>query len=209
MPTLLLAEASPETRERLSAAARDAGFDVLTAADGFEAVRTALRLRPDAVVLGSLPATLATPVVSRLLRTEPTNADVVVVEAATATSPGDVLAAVHAELVAGDVRRRGRPRYRFDALDLDDDDVLELALRLVAELGVEQGWTPGPEGHGWTPVPEEGGTPGPELGGGPAPGTDAAADREKPAPGGNGLARRRRRVTGETPPREDGAPTGG
>ncbi|MDH2430379.1 response regulator transcription factor [Sphaerisporangium sp. TRM90804] len=49
--TLLVVDDEPDIRELLSATLRYAGFDVLTAADGGEAVQIAERIRPDLVVL--------------------------------------------------------------------------------------------------------------------------------------------------------------
>jgi two-component system OmpR family response regulator len=48
---LLVVDDEPNIRELLSATLRYAGFDVLTAADGREAVQLAERVRPDLVVL--------------------------------------------------------------------------------------------------------------------------------------------------------------
>ncbi|MEU8267237.1 response regulator transcription factor [Sphaerisporangium sp. NPDC049002] len=48
---LLVVDDEPNIRELLSATLRYAGFDVLTAADGREAVQVAERVRPDLVVL--------------------------------------------------------------------------------------------------------------------------------------------------------------
>jgi DNA-binding response OmpR family regulator len=54
MPSALVAEPEPETREYLGRQLRDDGFDVLDAARRSEALELAERIRPDVVLLGEL-----------------------------------------------------------------------------------------------------------------------------------------------------------
>ena len=54
MPSALVAEPEPETREYLGRQLRDDGFDVLDAARRGEALELAERIRPDVVLLGEV-----------------------------------------------------------------------------------------------------------------------------------------------------------
>lgn len=54
MPSALVAEPEPETREYLGRQLRDDGFDVLDAARRSEALELAERIRPDVVLLGEV-----------------------------------------------------------------------------------------------------------------------------------------------------------
>jgi len=51
MPTILVVDDSPTAVKLISGTLSDAGFDVQTAADGEQALRSAFELRPDIVVL--------------------------------------------------------------------------------------------------------------------------------------------------------------
>ena len=68
MPTVLIADDSPTLRRIVSTVLERAGFTVVTAEDGVEAVQGAFRTQPDAIILDVQMPRLSGYVAARLLK---------------------------------------------------------------------------------------------------------------------------------------------
>src|SRR3954452_15273064 len=140
---LLVAEDDPNIAELLSASLRYAGFDVRTARDGLQAVRTARDLQPDLIVLDVMMPGIDGFEVVRRLRTEGMRCPVVFLTARDDTtdkitgltvggddyvtkpfSLDEVIARIRAVLrrsATGPGRRQPAARLTFADLELDDE----------------------------------------------------------------------------------------
>ena len=79
MPTVLIADDSPTLRRIVSTVLERAGFTVVTAEDGVEAVQGVFRTQPDAVILDVQMPRLSGYVAARLLKDDWQTADIPVV----------------------------------------------------------------------------------------------------------------------------------
>ncbi|MGZ4589969.1 MAG: response regulator [Actinomycetes bacterium] len=68
MPTVLIADDSPTLRRIVSTVLERAGYAIVTAEDGVEAVQAAFRAQPDAIILDVQMPRLSGYVAARLLK---------------------------------------------------------------------------------------------------------------------------------------------
>jgi len=68
MPTVLIADDSPTLRRIVSSVLEKAGYDIVIAEDGVEAVQAAFRSQPDAIILDVQMPRLSGYVAARLLK---------------------------------------------------------------------------------------------------------------------------------------------
>jgi CheY-like chemotaxis protein len=152
MPTVLIADDSPTLRRIVSTVLERAGFTVVTAEDGVEAVQGAFRTQPDAIILDVQMPRLSGYVAARLLKDDWQTADVPIVLLTSLDAASDrywgkqtgadrfltkdfeapqLVEAVHEVIAAADEARGGRPPLRPDPVELADDEVLARVSELL------------------------------------------------------------------------------
>jgi len=145
MPTVVIADDSPTLRRIVSSVLGRAGYDVVVAEDGVQAVQAVFRTQPDAVVLDVQMPRVSGYVAARLIKDDWQTADVPVIlltslDAASDRYWGaqtgadryltkdfeaaDLCTAVDAVVGEAERARSGRPALRPDPVELDDDDVM-------------------------------------------------------------------------------------
>src|SRR5687768_7832 len=152
MPTVLIADDSPTLRRIVSTVLERAGFTVVMAEDGVEAVQGAFRTQPDAVILDAQMPRLSGYVAARLLKDDWQTAEIPVVLLTSLDAASDrywgaqtgadrfltkdfeapqLVTAVQEVIAAADEARGGRPPLRPDPLELADDEVLARVSELL------------------------------------------------------------------------------
>lgn len=152
MPTILIADESSVRRRIIASVLEQAGFDVLSAVDGLDAVRAVFLRRPDAVVLGVQMPRLSGHVVTRLLKDDRQTAHVPIIiitsrEAAADRYWGEqtgadrflskdfgaaeLVSAVHDVLQSAQSQHGGQRPAEAASVGLDDDDVLARVSELL------------------------------------------------------------------------------
>jgi CheY-like chemotaxis protein len=152
MPTVLIADDSPTLRRIVSTVLERAGYTVVTAEDGVEAVQGAFRSQPDAVILDVQMPRLSGYVAARLLKDDWQTAEIPVVLLTSLDAASDrywgaqtgadrfltkefeapeLVAAIQEVVAAADEARGGRPPLRPDAVELADDEVLARVSELL------------------------------------------------------------------------------
>src|SRR5512133_809319 len=151
-PTVLIADDSPTLRRIVSTVLERAGFTVVTAEDGVEAVQAAFRVQPDVIILDVQMPRLSGYVAARLLKDDwqTTEIPVVLLTSLDAASDRywgaqtgadrfltkdfeapDLVEAIREVLRQADERRGGRPPLRADPVELGDDEVLARVSELL------------------------------------------------------------------------------
>lgn len=141
---VVIADDSPTLRRIVGAVLGRAGYDVVTAEDGVEAIQQALRTQPDAVVLDIQMPRVSGYVAARLLKDDWQTADIPVILLTSLDAASDRYWGAHTgadafltkdfeapelvETVAGVIAkaaaaRGGRPAMRPDPVEASDDDV--------------------------------------------------------------------------------------
>ncbi|MDQ1626486.1 MAG: hypothetical protein QOI54_230 [Actinomycetota bacterium] len=152
MPTVLIADDSPTLRRIVSTVLERAGYTIVTAEDGVEAVQAAFRHQPDAIILDVQMPRLSGYVAARLLKDDwqTTEIPLVLLTSLDAASDRywgaqtgadrfltkdfeapDLVAALGEVINAADEARGGRPRMSADAVELGDDEVLARVSELL------------------------------------------------------------------------------
>ena len=152
MPRIVIADDSPTLRRIVSSVLTSAGYEVVQAEDGVDAVQTVFREQPDAVVMDVQMPRVSGYVATRLLKDDWQTADIPVVlltslDAASdrywGTKTGadgyltkdfeapDLTGAVAAVLDKATAARGGRPPMRPDPVELSADDVLSKVCDLL------------------------------------------------------------------------------
>jgi len=143
--TVLVADDSPTMRRIVSGVLAGAGFDVVLAEDGVEAVQAAFRTMPDVVVLDVQMPRVSGYVAARLLKDDWQTADLPVLFLTSLNAASDrywgarsgaerfltkdfeapeLVDAVLSALDAAQLARGGRAALKADPVELSDDDVL-------------------------------------------------------------------------------------
>jgi CheY-like chemotaxis protein len=161
--TVLVADDSPTMRRIVSGVLTGAGFDVVLAEDGVEAVQSAFRTMPDVVVLDVQMQRVSGYVAARLLKDDWQTADLPVLFLTSLNAASDrywgaragaerfltkdfeapeLVDAVLSALDAAQLARGGRAALKADPVELSDDDVLgrvcDLLDRNLFEASVTQ-----------------------------------------------------------------------
>jgi CheY-like chemotaxis protein len=152
MPTVLIADDSPTLRRIVSTVLERAGYTVVTAEDGVEAVQGAFRSQPDAVILDVQMPRLSGYVAARLLKDDWQTAEIPVVLLTSLDAASDrywgaqtgadrfltkdfeapeLVEAIEDVIRAADEARGGRPPLRPDPVELADDEVLARVSELL------------------------------------------------------------------------------
>ena len=152
MPRIVIADDSPTLRRIVSSVLTSAGYEVVQAEDGVDAVQTVFREQPDAVVMDVQMPRVSGYVATRLLKDDWQTADIPVVlltslDAASdrywGTKTGadgyltkdfeapDLTGAVAAVLDKATAARGGRPAIKPDPVELSADDVLSKVCELL------------------------------------------------------------------------------
>ncbi|HET9944083.1 MAG TPA: response regulator, partial [Actinomycetes bacterium] len=152
MPTVLIADDSPTLRRIVSTVLERAGFTVVTAEDGVEAVQGAFRTQPDAIILDVQMPRLSGYVAARLLKDDWQTADIPIILLTSLDAASDrywgkqtgadrfltkdfeapqLVEAVQEVIAAADEARGGRPPLRPDPVELADDEVLARVSELL------------------------------------------------------------------------------
>ena len=152
MPTVLIADDSPTLRRIVSTVLERAGFDVVMAEDGVEAVQGAFRSQPDAVILDVQMPRLSGYVAARLLKDDWQTAEIPVILLTSLDAASDrywgaqngadrfltkdfeapqLVDAVQQVITAADEARGGRPPLRPDPVEISDDEVLARVSELL------------------------------------------------------------------------------
>ena len=152
MPRIVIADDSPTLRRIVSSVLTSAGYEVVQAEDGVDAVQTVFREQPDAVVMDVQMPRVSGYVATRLLKDDWQTAEIPVVlltslDAASdrywGTKTGadgyltkdfeapDLTGAVAAVLDKATAARGGRPAIKADPIDLSADDVLSKVCDLL------------------------------------------------------------------------------
>ena len=152
MPTVLIADDSPTLRRIVSTVLVRAGYDVVMAEDGVEAVQGAFRTQPDAVILDVQMPRLSGYVAARLLKDDWQTAEIPVVLLTSLDAASDrywgaqngadrfltkdfeapeLVSAIQQVIADADEARGGRPPLRPDPLELTDDEVLSRVSELL------------------------------------------------------------------------------
>src|SRR5664279_1657458 len=145
MPTVLIADDSTTLRRIVSSVLGKAGYDIVIAEDGVEAVQAAFRSQPDAIILDVQMPRLSGYVAARLLKDDWQTSEIPIVLLTSLDAASDrywgaqtgadryltqdfeapeLVAAVTGVIEAAQAARGGRPALRPDPLELDADDVL-------------------------------------------------------------------------------------
>jgi twitching motility two-component system response regulator PilH len=145
MPTVVIADDSPTLRRIVSTVLERAGYTVVQAEDGVEAVQAVFRTQPDAVVLDVQMPRVSGYVAARLLKDDWQTAEIPILLLTSLDAASDrywgehvgadrfltkdfeapeLVEAVQDVLKAAEAARDGRPSLRADALELTDDDVM-------------------------------------------------------------------------------------
>ena len=152
MPRIVVADDSPTLRRIVSSVLTSAGYEVVQAEDGVDAVQTVFREQPDAVVMDVQMPRVSGYVATRLLKDDWQTQEIPVVlltslDAASdrywGTKTGadgyltkdfeapDLTGAVAAVLDKATERRGGRPAVKADPVELSADDVLSKVCDLL------------------------------------------------------------------------------
>jgi CheY-like chemotaxis protein len=152
VPRIVIADDSPTLRRIVSSVLTSAGYEVVQAEDGVDAVQTVFREQPDAVVMDVQMPRVSGYVATRLLKDDWQTAEIPVVlltslDAASDRYWGsktgadgyltkhfeapDLTSAVAAVLDAATAARGGRPAIKADPLELSADDVLSKVCDLL------------------------------------------------------------------------------
>ena len=152
MPTVLIADDSPTLRRIVSTVLERAGFTVVVAEDGVEAVQGAFSSQPDAIILDVQMPRLSGYVAARLLKDDWQTAEIPIVLLTSLDAASDrywgkqtgadrfltkdfeapqLVDAVHEVIAAADAARGGRPPLRPDPVELADDEVLARVSELL------------------------------------------------------------------------------
>ncbi|MBI1376728.1 MAG: response regulator [Frankiales bacterium] len=162
-PTVLVADDSPTMRRIVGGVLAAAGFDVVLAEDGVEAVQTVFRTNPDVVILDVQMPRVSGYVAARVLKDDWQTADTPVLFLTSLNAASDrywgaragadrfltkdfeapeLVEAVTAAIEASRAARGGRAPIKPDPLELTDDDVLvrvcDLLDRNLFEASVTQ-----------------------------------------------------------------------
>jgi twitching motility two-component system response regulator PilH len=152
MPTVLIADDSPTLRRIVSSVLEKAGYDIVIAEDGVEAVQAAFRHQPDAIILDVQMPRLSGYVAARLLKDDWQTTEIPVVLLTSLDAASDrywgaqtgadrfltkdfeapqLVEALAEVLRAADEGRGGRPPLRPDSVELGDDEVLARVSELL------------------------------------------------------------------------------
>jgi CheY-like chemotaxis protein len=152
MPTVLIADDSPTLRRIVSTVLQRAGYAIVFAEDGVEAVQAAFHSQPDAIILDVQMPRLSGYVAARLLKDDwqTTEIPIVLLTSLDAASDRywgaqtgadrfltkdfeapDLVTALGEVIAAADEKRGGRPRLIADAVALGDDEVLARVSELL------------------------------------------------------------------------------
>src|ERR1044072_5048762 len=144
MPTVLIADDSPTLRRIVSTVLERAGYRIVIAEDGGEAVQAAFRSQPDAIILDVQMPRLSGYVAARLLKDDWQTTEIPILLLTSLDAASDrywgaqtgadrfltkdfeapqLVEAVHEVLSNADAARGGRPPLRPDPVDMQDDDV--------------------------------------------------------------------------------------
>jgi len=145
MTTVVIADDSPTLRRIVSTVLERAGFTVVQAEDGVEAVQAVFRTQPDAVVLDVQMPRVSGYVAARLLKDDWQTAEIPILLLTSLDAASDrywgehvgadrfltkdfeapqLVEAVEESLKAAEANRDGRPALRPDPVELSDDDVM-------------------------------------------------------------------------------------
>ena len=152
MPTVLIADDSPTLRRIVSTVLERAGFTVVIAEDGVEAVQGVFRTQPDAVILDVQMPRLSGYVAARLLKDDWQTAEIPVVLLTSLDAASDrywgkqtgadrfltkdfeapeLVSAIAEVIQAADAARGGRPPLRPDPVEVGDDEVMARVSELL------------------------------------------------------------------------------
>jgi twitching motility two-component system response regulator PilH len=152
VPTVLIADDSPTLRRIVSTVLARAGYDVVIAEDGVQAVQGAFRHQPDVVVLDVQMPRLSGYVAARLLKDDWQTAEIPVVLLTSLDAASDrywgaqngadkfltkdfeapeLVASIEEVVLAADAARGGRPPLRPEPVELTDDEVLTRVSELL------------------------------------------------------------------------------
>lgn len=152
MPTVLIADDSPTLRRIVSTVLERAGYTVVLATDGVEAIQGAFRVQPDAIILDVQMPRLSGYVTARLLKDDWQTAEIPVLLLTSLDAASDrywgaqtgadrfltkdfeapqLVAAVQEVVAAADEARGGRAPLRPDPVELADDEVLARVSELL------------------------------------------------------------------------------
>jgi CheY-like chemotaxis protein len=152
MPTVLIADDSPTLRRIVSTVLERAGYQVVVAEDGVEAVQAAFRCQPDAVILDVQMPRLSGYVAARLLKDDWQTAEVPIILLTSLDAASDrywgkqtgadrfltkdfeapeLVDAVAEVIGAADEARGGRPPLRPDPVEVSDDEVMARVSELL------------------------------------------------------------------------------
>ena len=152
MPRIVIADDSPTLRRIVSSVLTSAGYEVVQAEDGVDAVQTVFREQPDAVVMDVQMPRVSGYVATRLLKDDWQTTDIPIVlltslDAASdrywGTKTGadgyltkdfeapDLTSAVAGAISAAAEARGGRPHIKPDPVELSADDVLSKVCDLL------------------------------------------------------------------------------
>jgi CheY-like chemotaxis protein len=152
MPTVLIADDSPTLRRIVSTVLERAGFTVVTAEDGVEAVQGVFRTQPDAVILDVQMPRLSGYVAARLLKDDWQTAEIPVVLLTSLDAASDrywgkqtgadrfltkdfeapeLVSAIAEVIEAADAARGGRPPLRPDPVEVGYDEVMARVSELL------------------------------------------------------------------------------
>lgn len=152
MPSVLIADDSPTLRRIVSTVLERAGYSVVSAEDGVEAVQGVFRTQPDAVILDVQMPRLSGYVAARLLKDDWQTAEIPVVLLTSLDAASDrywgqqtgaetfltkdfeapeLVDAVADVIARADEARGGRPPMRPDPVALTDDEVMARVSELL------------------------------------------------------------------------------
>ena len=151
-PTVLIADDSPTLRRIVSTVLERAGFTVVVAEDGVEAVQGAFSSQPDAIILDVQMPRLSGYVATRLLKDDWQTSEIPVLLLTSLDAASDrywgaqtgadrfltkdfeapeLVGAIRDVLATADEKRGGRPPLRPDVVELGDDEVLARVSELL------------------------------------------------------------------------------
>ncbi len=152
MTTVLIADDSPTLRRIVTTVLERAGFEVVTAEDGVEAVQGVFRHQPDVVILDVQMPRLSGYVAARLLKDDWQTAETPILLLTSLDAASDrywgkqngadrfltkdfeapeLVRAVQEVLAAADEARGGRPPLRPDPVEIGDDEVMARVSELL------------------------------------------------------------------------------
>lgn len=144
-PTVLIADDSPTLRRIVGAVLGRAGFELIIAEDGVQAIQAALRYQPDAIVLDIQMPRVSGYVAARLLKDDWQTAEIPVVMLTSLDAASDrywgahtgadafltkdfeapeLVETVRTAIERAAAARGGRPAIRPDPVEVTDDDVM-------------------------------------------------------------------------------------